>query len=341
MWEGRTVLVTGGAGFIGSNLAKRLLDLGADVRIADDFSRGSEENIRAFRNQITLHRLDLTKGDNCLQSAEGVDYLFHLAATVGGIHYITKENVGGSTPSLLMNTNMLEAARRCDVKRFLFASSACVYRERSSSMNRFREEDAYPANPLTTYGWSKLMGEIQCRSYFLDYGMKSSVARIFNAYGENESLDLRSAHVIPSMIRRAISYPKEGFRVFGDGKQERAFLYVQDCVDGLIRFMERITDAEPVNLGGGEVISIGDLAQKIIKISGKHIQIEYDPSGPQGTHRYSPDATRMKNLLDWAPRTSLNEALERTFEWARARMKAGQELLTGPRDISPASAKSS
>ncbi len=323
MWKGKTALVTGGAGFIGSSLAKRLLDLGAKVRVADDFSRGSEENIRPFLKQITLHRVDLTKLDNCLKSTKGAEYVFHLAASVGGIHYITKENVGGSTPSLLMNTNMLEAARQCDVKRFLFASSACVYRERSASMNKFREEDAYPANPLTTYGWSKLMGEIQCRSYFLDYGIKSSVARIFNAYGENESLDLKSAHVIPSMIRRAILYPKEGFRVFGDGKQERAFLYVQDCVDGLIRFMERITDAEPVNLGSEEVISIGDLAWKIIELSGKGIEIEYDPSGPQGTHRYSADTTRMRDLLDWTPTTSLQGGLRKTFEWARARLNLG------------------
>jgi GDP-D-mannose 3',5'-epimerase len=109
MWEGVTVLVTGGAGFIGSNLVKRLLDLGANVRVADDFSRGSEENIRPFLKQITLHKMDLTKLDNCLQSSKETDYVFHLAATVGGIHYITKENVRGSTPSLLMNTNMLEA----------------------------------------------------------------------------------------------------------------------------------------------------------------------------------------------------------------------------------------
>jgi len=320
MWEGTTVLITGGAGFIGSNLAKRLLGLGADVRIADDFSRGSEENIRPFLRRITLHRVDLTKLDNCLQSTKEAEYVFHLAATVGGIHYITKKNVGGSTPSLLMNTNMLEAARRCDVQRFLFASSACVYRERSSSMNKFREEDAYPADPLTTYGWSKLMGEIQCRSYFLDYGIKSSVPRIFNAYGENECLDPKSAHVIPSLIRKAILYPEEGFKVFGDGKQERAFLYVQDCVDGLIQFMEKITNAEPVNLGSEEVISIGDLAQRIVELSGKHIDIEYDLAGPRGTHRYSADTTRMKSLLDWTPETSLHEGLKSTFDWERARL---------------------
>jgi nucleoside-diphosphate-sugar epimerase len=108
--------------------------------------------------------VDLTKLENCLLATKEVDYVFHLAASVGGIHYIRKENVGGSTPSLLMNTNMLEACRMNDVERFLFTSSACVYREKSQKINQFKEEDAYPANPLTTYGWAKLMGEIQCRS---------------------------------------------------------------------------------------------------------------------------------------------------------------------------------
>jgi nucleoside-diphosphate-sugar epimerase len=318
--KGKPVLVTGGAGFIGSSLVKRLLELDADVHVADDFSRGSEENLRPFLEQVTLHRADLTQLENCLEAVSEVEYVFHLAASVGGIHYITKENVAGSTPSLLMNTNMLEAARQHDVKHFLFASSACVYAEKNSALNKFREEDAYPANPLTTYGWAKLMGEIQCKSYFLDYGIKSASARIFNAYGENENLDPKSAHVIPALIRRAILYPKEGFKMFGDGKQERAFLYVRDCVEGLMRCAERITNAEPVNLGNEELVSIGQLAKNVIRFSGKRIDLEYDPAGPQGTHRYCADTTKMKKLLDWAPETPLEEGLRRTFNWARTRL---------------------
>jgi nucleoside-diphosphate-sugar epimerase len=317
MWKGSKVLVSGGAGFIGSNLAKRLLEIGADVRVADDFSRGSEANLRPFMGQITLLNTDLTKLENCLEAVNGMDFVFHLAASVGGIHYILKENVAGSTPSLLMNTNMLEAARQRDVKRFLFASSACVYEEKKASLNKFREEDAYPAKPLTTYGWAKLIGEIQCKAYFLDYGIKSSAVRIFNAYGENESLDPKSAHVIPSLVRRAIRYPNEAFKVFGDGKQERAFLYVRDCVTGLIRCAEKITDAEPVNLGSEEVISIDELAHRVIRLSGKRIDIEYDLAGPQGTHRYCADTTRMRNLLEWAPETPLEKGLENTLNWAR------------------------
>jgi len=319
-WRGRKVLVTGGAGFIGSHLVKKLLDLECTVYVADNFSRGDRGSIRPLMDQIHLHPVDLTEPENCLKSTENVDYIFHLAACVGGIHYIKNENVEGLTPSVLMNTNILEAARRNDVKRFLFTSSACVYEEKSQTLNRFQEEDAYPANPATTYGWAKLLGEIQCKSYYLDYGIRCSVVRIFNAYGENESLDPKWSHVIPSLVRKAILYPKEGYRIFGDGKQERAFLYVQDCVEGLLLAMERIEDAEPINLGSDELVSIQKLAEKIAEISGKHMTIEHDPTGPQGTYRYCADLTKMKKSLNWSPKVSLDEGLRRTYEWARGRL---------------------
>lgn len=316
-WEDSKILVTGGAGFIGSHLVEKLLEVGSEVFVVDDFSRGNIRNIEPFLDKIHLYRVDLTKPENCLLATKGIDYVFHLAASVGGIHYILRENVGGLTPSLLMNTNILEAARINDVEGFLFASSACIYRERKSALNRFKEEDANPANPLTTYGWAKLMGEIQCKAYYLDYGIKSSVVRIFNAYGENENLDPKWSHVIPSLTRKAILYPKEQFTIFGDGQQERAFLYVQDCVEGLILSMEKIADADPINLGSEEVISINDLVKKIIRISGKDIEIKYDLSGPRGTYRYCADTTKMKRVLGWSPKTSLEEGLKRTYHWAR------------------------
>jgi len=319
-WSGRRVLVTGGAGFIGSHLVRKLLDLECTVHVADNFSRGNRENIKPFMDRIHLCPADLTELENCLTCTKDVDYVLHLAGSVGGIQFIKKENVAALTPSILMNTNMLDAARRNDVERFLFTSSACVYEEKSQTLNRFKEEDAYPANPATTYGWAKLLGEIQCKSYYLDYGIKSSVVRIFNAYGENESLDPKWSHAIPSLIRKAILYPEEEYRIFGDGKQERAFLYVQDCVDGLILAMERIENAEPINLGSDELISIQKLAEKIAEISGKHIGIEHDLTGPQGTRRYCADLTKMKKILNWTPKVSLDEGLLVTYEWARGKL---------------------
>jgi len=316
-WSAVTVLVTGGAGFIGSSLVRKLLSLGCRVRIADNFSRGTRENIAEVLDRVELLTVDLTNLENCYKACKDIDYVFHLAASVGGIHYIKRENVGGLTPSVQMNTNMLEAARKMDVKRFLFASSACVYRQRTNSLNRFKEEEAIPANPATTYGWAKILGEIQLKAYHDDYGIKGVSARIFNAYGERENLDPRWSHVIPSLIRKAILYPAEGFRLFGDGSQERAFLYVQDCVQGLVLLMERVTNAEAINLGAEEVISIRNLAERIVHLSGKPIKIEWDPAGPTGTNRYCADTTRMRQVLGWTPSTRLDEGLRRTYEWAQ------------------------
>jgi len=320
-YEGKRVLVTGGAGFIGSHLVEELLDLNCDVYVADNLSRGSLENISHLLDRIHFYKVDLTKMENCISVTRDVDFVFHLAADVGGIHFIKKENVKCLTPDLLMHVNMLEACRINDVKRFLFTSSACVYREKNpDGLNIFKEEDAIPANPSTTYGWAKLVGEILCRSYYLDYGIKCSVVRIFNAYGERENLDPKWSHVIPSLIRKAILYPKEGFRIFGDGKQERAFLYVKDCVEGLILAMMKIENAEPINLGSDEVISIEELAKKIIAISGKRIEIEYDLSGPRGTNKYCADTTRMREILGWEPKTPLDIGLKKTYEWAKRKL---------------------
>ena len=320
IWKDKRVLVTGGAGFIGSHLVKKLLDMGCDVYVADNFCRGKKENIEPFLEKIHLYQVDLTKLENCVMAAKDIDYIFHLAASVGGIHYIKRENVEGSTPSILMNTNMLEASVKNSVECFLFTSSACVYREKSLELNEFKEEDAFPANPPTTYGWAKILGEIQCRSYHIDYGLKTSSIRIFNCYGENENLNPRWSHVIPSLIRKAILYPKEEFKLFGDGKQERAFLYVEDCVDGFLLAMEKITDGDAINLGSEEVISIGRLAEKIVKLSGKDINMEYDLSGPQGTHRYCADTEKMKKVLEWSPKIPLEEGLERIYKWERGEL---------------------
>ena len=313
----KNVLVTGGAGFIGSHLVRKLVNLGSNVIVADNFSRGRIKNIKDCLDKITLYRVDLTKMENCIKVTRNVDYVFHLAAPVGGIHYIKGESVENLTPAVLMNTNILEACRINDVEKFLFTSSACVYREKSSGLNVFKEEDAYPAYPATTYGWAKILGEITCKSYYEEYGIKCSVVRIFNAYGENENLDPKWSHVIPSLIRKAILYPKERFTIFGDGMQERAFLYVGDCVEGLIRAMEKVENADPINLGSKEVISIGELARKIVSLSGKNIKIEYDLSGPKGTYKYCADTTKMKKILEWEPKISLDEGLKRTYKWAR------------------------
>lgn len=326
-WSERDVLVTGGAGFIGNHLVERLLEEGAGVTIADDFSRGSFENIKRFEDRIEVLSVDLTTKQGCIKTTESIDDVFHLAASVGGIHYIQRENVGGLTPSVLMNQHMLEAARLNDVSRFLFASSACIYRQEHDDLNRFSEDQAIPADPHSTYGWAKVLGEVACQAYNTDCELDTAMVRIFNAYGPNESLDPERSHVIPSLCRKVIEEPDGGsIELFGDGTQERGFLYVSDLIYGLLRAIEQKADGEPINLGNGhEVVTINDLAETIIDVSGKDIDIEHDLSKPTGTDKYAADTTQIEAELDWTPSVPLEDGIREVYDWAKAELQADSQ----------------
>jgi UDP-glucose 4-epimerase len=326
-WGDQRVLVTGGAGFVGSFLTEELLDRDADVIVADNFSRGDFEKIAHLEDEIEIGPVDLTTHKGCIEATENVDHVFHLAASVGGIHYIQRENVHGLTPSVLMNQHMLEAARINDVDRFMFASSACIYRQQHDDLNRFSENQAIPANPHSTYGWAKVLGEVACDAYHTDTDMDTGAVRIFNCYGPRESLDPDSSHVIPSLCRKAIEAEDgDSIELFGDGTQERGFIYVTDLAEGMIRAMEKKSDGEPINLGNAEeVVSMNELAEEIIDISGKDLSIEHDLSKPTGTDRYAADTTKMKAELDWEPSVPLEAGLERVYEWAETELEGTRQ----------------
>lgn len=299
-----------------------------EIVIADDFSRGRVEHIEQYEDEVDLVPVDLTTATGCQRATKGVDYVFHLAASVGGIHYIQRENVGGLTPSVLMNHHLLDAAHRNDVDRFLFASSACIYRQQHDGLNRFSEDQAVPANPHSTYGWAKILGEVGCRAYHADTEIDCGMVRIFNAYGTRENLDPESSHVIPSLCRKAIEEPDGGsIELFGDGTQERGFMYATDCAEGMVRAMDRKTDGEAVNLGNGrEVVSINELAETIIDISGKDLTIEHDTSKPTGTDKYAADTTLMEESLDWHPDVALEDGVREVYEWAEEKLASEQAV---------------
>ncbi|MFB6295418.1 MAG: NAD-dependent epimerase/dehydratase family protein, partial [Halobacteriales archaeon] len=276
---------------------------------------------------IEIRPVDLTTHKGCIEATEDIDDIFHLAASVGGIHYIQRENVHGLTPSVLMNQHMLEAARINDIDRFLFASSACIYRQQHDDLNRFSEDQAIPANPHSTYGWAKILGEVACDAYHTDTDLDTGAVRIFNAYGPRESLDPDSSHVIPSLCRKAIEAEDgDAIELFGDGTQQRGFIYVTDLVKGMLQAMEHKTDGAPINLGNGdEVVSINELAETIIDISGKDLSIEHDLSKPTGTDKYAIDDTKMKAELDWEPSVSLEEGLRNVYEWAESELEGTKQ----------------
>ncbi len=328
-FEDDTVLVTGGAGFIGSHLAEKLVETGFDVVIADDFSRGSLRNLREFEEQVECRPVDLTTREGAQRAVQGVDHVFHLAASVGGIHYIKRENVGGLTPSVLMNQQILEAARVNDVDRFMFASSACVYRQQHDDLNLFSEDDAVPADPHSTYGWAKILGEVACEAYYQDCDIATSSVRIFNCYGPRESLDSDSSHVIPSLCRKVIEAEDgDSIELFGDGNQERGFIYVTDLVEGMIEVLATKGDGGVINLGNStEVVTMNELATRIIDISGKDLTIDHDLSKPTGTDKYACDMAQMRAELDWEPKVSLDEGLRRIYTWAADELGATNEPI--------------
>lgn len=330
MWRGNRCLVTGGAGLIGSHLVKRLVKEGSIVTVVDNCLSGDERNLKEVFKEIRFIRADLRDKDTCYKVTKKQDYVFHLAANMGGISYITKVGADIMHDNLLMNIYMLEASVVNKVKRFFFSSSACVYpveKQMSADVTPLKEDDAIPANPNEFYGWEKLITEKMCEAYNRDYKLDIRIARFHNIFGEAyNAFDPERGKAPAHLIRKAILYPKERFIIWGDGKQTRSFLYVEDCVEGILKLMESDYN-KPINIGSDRIVTIEELAKIIIDISGKDIKIEYDLSKPQGVRGRNADLTLARKILNWHPKISLEEGLRRMYEWAETKFKEGELIL--------------
>jgi GDP-D-mannose 3',5'-epimerase len=324
-------LVTGGAGFIGSHLVKGLLDRGRDVVIADDFSRGKAENLLDLGIRHELHSIDLRDYRQALDVVKGAESVFHLAARVGSVEFLhgsDKAELLALQTNIVIDANVFSACLINEVKRLVYASSVSVYPIdlQQSYDVVLTEDDVRYINPEGGYGWAKLLGEIQIPWM---QGLNTGVARIFNIYGENEHPD-EDAHVVPALVQKALLYPQEEFRVWGDGNQTRDFLYVSDAVEALLRLEARAAYRPVVvNIGSGEALPVKALVKKIIEISGKAIDPIYDPAKPVGPLSRTAAISRAKALLDWEPKVNLEEGLRRTFAWASRKSGSNETGLGG------------
>ncbi len=315
-WKNKSVLVTGGGGFIGSHLVERLLQVGAKVAVVDDLKRGNGENLKGVKDDIEMIVADLLEPANCKIACRGREIVMHLAAKIRGVGYNVQHHAEMFYSNALMNLNMMEAARH-ECERFLCVSTVGIYA--GDCCVPTPESDGFKAEPEMSgygYGWAKRLAEIQARCYQLEYGMKVAITRPYNVYGPRDHFNPETAAVVPSKILQVMQ-AKDKVVIWGDGLQTRSFTYVDDEVTGMMLAVEKYFCTQPLNIASEEEITIKDLVQLIIQLMGKKLDLEFDLSKPTGAVRRCADISKAKALLGYSPRTSLREGIARTIAWYR------------------------
>jgi len=321
-WVDKNVIVTGGASFIGSHLVDNLVNAGANVTVVDNLSSGSIDNLDKSRNKINLIKKDLehVAKNEVKQIFRNQNIIFHLAAIHGGRGYIQKHPADVCS-NLSIDHHVFEGASQNNVDNIVFASTACVYpddlQSRVGSDYKLKESDSNPkelAGYMSAdieYGWGKLMSEMQLNAFIKQYALRGCPVRLVTAYGPRENETHAIVALISKTVQRLDPYP-----IWGDGKQERDFTYVEDIVDGMMAASQTIFDGTPINLGTGRRYKINDVVNTIFDILGwRPRKLKYERSMPVGPLSRALDIRRAKDLLNWEPRFSLEEGLRRTIEW--------------------------
>jgi GDP-D-mannose 3',5'-epimerase len=311
------ILVAGAGGFIGGHLVKALREEGFEkIRAVDQ--KPISRWYQVF-DDVENHALELKQLDVCRKATKGVAQVYNLAADMGGMGFI-ELNKAACMLSVLINTHLLLAAMDAGVKRFFFASSACVYngeKQKDPNVTALREEDAYPALPEDGYGWEKLFGERMCRHFCEDFGLATRIARYHNVYGPQGTYQGGREKAPAAICRKVIEAKLSGhpaIEIWGDGNQTRSFMYIADCVKGTRMLMES-DFLEPINLGSTELVSINQLVDIVEEIAGVKLARKYDLSAPKGVNGRNSDNTLIKKVFNWEPSMRLRDGMELTYRW--------------------------
>lgn len=323
----KKVLITGGAGFIGSHLTKRLVRDGYDVTVIDNLERGKVEFLEEVISQIKLVYYDLTDYNQIHHLFKDKDIVIHLASKVGGIGtYLTKP-YEVMNANMKMDSNVLRCVIENKITKYFYASSAHIYPKELQTMAdspMIKESDAYPAHPELTYGWAKLIGEKSLEAaVFENPFLDVAIARFIGIYGPNQDFQLETGSVIPVFSHRGVKYPEVPFRIWGTGTETRSYCYIDDAVDAIlvmIDAMEAKRIVGPYNIGKGERCTISDIAETVVEISGKDIQIEYDTTKNTVIWGQWCDCSLIKEELGWEAKTSLREGLEVVYNDIKNRL---------------------
>jgi GDP-D-mannose 3', 5'-epimerase len=328
----KRILVTGGCGMIGSNLVKRLVKDGNDVYVIDNLWRGKLEylNDQSGMPIINLEthyfNLDLSLADQSDRIISSMDYVIHLADIVAGIDYVFNNQGNLFRQNNLINSNVINSCRKAgkdQIKGFIYVGTACSFpltRQNSLDVIPLHEDELYPALPESAYGWSKLMGQLETKYLEEEKGIPCCTLMFHNVYGSPCDFGERS-QVIPALIRKAINHPQEPFHVWGSGLQGRAFIHVNDIVDAICLGMQKGWGHGYIQIGPSVCTSIKEIAEAVVKISGKDIEIFYDITKPEGDKARSADYSKAKSILGWEPKVPLEDGLRQQYNWVKNQIK--------------------
>jgi len=328
------ILVTGAGGFIGGALVRYFKDKGfTRIRAVD--KKPLPEWYQEVEGVESLC-MDLTSEANCIRAVEGAHEVYNLAADMGGMGFIERFRIM-CLRSILINTNLIEAAYRAGVQRYFFSSSACAYNvklQEDANCRALKETDAYPAYAERGYGWEKLVSEMFCQEYTAERGMKTAIARFHNVYGPWGTWDGGREKAPAAMCRKVIDAKEKGtgtIEIWGDGTQSRSFMYIDDCLEGIDKIMHcDALNATPINLGTSEMISINELVSVTEKIGGITLKRTYDLDAPKGVAGRNSDNTMIKSILGWEPSITIADGLKKTYQWIEQQYqdrKAGKRTV--------------
>ncbi len=320
--------VAGAGGFIGGHLVNRLINNGHNV-VAVDVKK-KEEWFQINDSSKNFFECDLKVLKNCQDTVENIDVIINLACNMGGIGFITSYKAECML-SVLINTNLLMQAKEKKVKKYFYSSSACIYPTNIQSDQKsvaLKEETAYPANSEDGYGWEKLFSERMCKHFYEDFNLEVRVARFHNCYGPYGSWYGGREKAPAALTRKFVEAKikeKNEIEIWGNGEQVRSFMYVDDCLDGVLKLIDS-NFRDPINIGSSEDVTINEMADILEKISGVKPKRKYKLDAPRGVFNRNSDNTLIKKALKWEPSIKLADGLKTTFDWIFKEYKKKYEV---------------
>jgi len=311
------ILIAGAGGFIGGELVKYLRK-NSKLKIRAVDKKPVSEWYQKFDDVQNL-TLDLQKENNCYIAAENTKEIYNLAADMGGMGFI-EHNKSLCMLSVLINTNLLLAAKDNKTEKFFFSSSACVYngeKQKNADIISLKEEDAYPALAEDGYGWEKLFSERMCRHFYEDFGLETRIARYHNVYGPFGTWDGGREKAPAAICRKVIKAKLSGhheIEIWGDGNQTRSFMYIDDCIKGSTMLMNS-DFRNPINIGSSQKVTINQLVDITENIAGIKLNRKYKLDAPKGVNGRNSDNTLILNKFNWQPSISLEEGMRKTYDW--------------------------